>query len=133
MPAGIANRRPRQLHHPGSVLGRLLVDVWLPLPPPNPSIPAASSNTVVHEYGWQAWIPGIINVPRGHINHITIKRPNAPKKCHNAVAHGRSWEDEQFLRGGTRGCSRSASCSEMRARYIAPQLRRGVDGPKHLV
>lgn len=26
------NRRPRQLHHPDSVLGRILVDVWQPLP-----------------------------------------------------------------------------------------------------
>lgn len=117
------NRRPQQLHHPDSMLGRLLVDVWqcLPLPPPPPpprSIPATSPNTVVHEYGWQARIPGIINVPRGHINHITIKRPNARKKCRDAIAHGRSREDKQFLRGGTRGCSWSASCLEIWATAI---------------
>lgn len=89
-----------------------------PSPSPIPSIPATSPNTVVHEYGWQAWIPGIINVPRGHINHITIKRPNAPKKCRDAIAHGRSREDKQFLRGGTLGCSRSAASSEIRALAI---------------
>lgn len=37
----------------------------------------SSPNTVVHEYGWQARLPGIINVPQAHINHITIKPPNA--------------------------------------------------------
>ncbi|KAJ4939509.1 hypothetical protein JOQ06_028957 [Pogonophryne albipinna] len=42
----------------------------------------SSPNTVVHEYGWQARLPGIINVPQAHINHITIKPPNAlMEKC----------------------------------------------------
>lgn len=125
------NRRPRQLHHPGSVLGRLLVDVWRPLPQPNPSIPAASSNTVVHEYGWQARIPGIINVPRGHINHITIKRPNAPKKCKSTRKKSRRQTVLERRDAGV--LSVAVLLGDASARYIAPQLRSGVDTPKHLM
>lgn len=105
---------PPRLHARETFGGRVAA------PPPLLSPPSLSTspNTVVHEYGWQARIPGIINVPRGHINHITIKRPNAPKKCRDAIAHGRSREGKQFLRGGTRGCSRSAASSEIRALAI---------------
>lgn len=46
------------------------------VPPPPPHL-HSSPNTVVHEYGWQARLPGIINVPQAQINHITIKPPNA--------------------------------------------------------
>lgn len=47
-------------------------------PSSSPSLHLYSSpNTVVHEYGWRARLPGIINVPQAHINHITIKPPNA--------------------------------------------------------
>lgn len=64
------NQRPQQLHQPHFVLGRLLADVWQSLLFPSPH---SSPNTVVHEYGWQTVLPGLINVPPAHINHITIK------------------------------------------------------------
>lgn len=102
-----------------------------PSPNQNPSIPAASANTVVHEYGWQARIPGIINVPRGHINHITIKRPNAPKTCNSTRKKSR--RQTVLERREAAVLSVGVLLGDASAHYIAPQLRSGVDGPKHLM